>query len=129
MALLFGDTLMVIAANIVCDIGNIRVIRRFTTLVMDLSTSELNERTEAYNWQKTREQYLQCTCGKTASLFSTAAEAGAILSGASDTAIKALGDYGRNLGLAFQIMDDIMDFDGTEKEVGGPPAATSFTAS
>ena len=44
MALLLGDYLMATAANIVCDIGNFRVIRRFTTLVVDLSTGELHER-------------------------------------------------------------------------------------
>ena len=120
MALLLGDYLMATAANIVCDIGNFRVIRRFTTLVMDLSTGELHERAEAYNWQKTRAQYLRCIYEKTASLFSTAAEAGAVLSGAPDTTIEALSEYGHNLGMAFQIVDDIMDFDGTGKENGRP---------
>ena len=117
MALLLGDYLMATAANIVCDIGNFRVIRRFTTLVMDLSRGELHERAGAYNWQKTRVEYLQCIYEKTASLFSTAAEAGAVLSGAPDTTIQALTDYGHNLGMAFQIVDDIMDFDGTRKQL------------
>lgn len=120
MALLLGDYLMATAANIVCDIGNFRVIRRFTTLVMDLSRGELHERAEAYNWQQTRDQYLQRIYEKTASLFSTAAHAGAILSGAPDTTIRALSDYGHNLGMAFQIVDDIVDLDATRKEIGRP---------
>ena len=120
MALLLGDYLMATAANIVCDIGNFRVIRRFTTLVVDLSTGELHERADAHSWQVTCEQYLERIYQKTASLFSTAAESGAVLSGASDATIDALSDYGRNLGMAFQIVDDIVDFHGTVDENGRP---------
>ena len=61
-----------------------------------------------------------CIYEKTASLFSTAAESGATLSGAPDTTIEALSNYGQNLGMAFQIVDDVMDLNEAGKEIGRP---------
>ena len=57
---------------------------------------------------------------KTASLFSTATEAGGLVSSATDEQITALRLYGMKLGLAFQIIDDVMDFRSTESKVGKP---------
>ena len=75
---------------------------------------------EAYNPDQSLEGYLERIYNKTASLFTTAAESGAILSGAPESCSSALRSYGHNLGMAFQVVDDILDFDGTEEEIGKP---------
>ena len=120
VAVLVGDYVFATSATFVCDTGNIRVIRRFSETIMELSTGELHEIAGAYDWQQTREHYFQRIYNKTASLFTTATEAGAVLSGAPEPICQALKDYGYNLGMAFQIVDDILDFDGTSEEVGKP---------
>ena len=57
---------------------------------------------------------------KTATLFTTASQSGAVVSGAQHGPVSALRDYGYNLGMAFQIADDILDFQGTSEEIGKP---------
>ena len=120
VAVLAGDYIFASSATSVCDTGNIRVIRRFAETIMELSSGELQEIAEAYNPSQTMDSYLQRIYNKTASLFTTAGESGALLSGASEGVEQALRDYGYNLGMAFQIVDDILDFEGTEEEVGKP---------
>ena len=119
-AVLVGDYIFATSATFVCDTDNIRVIRRFSETIMELSSGELNEMAGAYNVEQTREQYFQRIYDKTASLFTTAAESGAVLSGASEDDVQALKAYGYNLGMAFQIADDIMDFEGSPEEIGKP---------
>ena len=81
---------------------------------------QLQELSEIYNYNQTMEQYFERISKKTASLFSTSGESGAILSGVPENIVKALKEYSHNLGMAFQIVDDILDFEGTEEEVGKP---------
>ena len=119
-AVLAGDYIFAKSATYVCDTGDIRVIRRFSETIMELSTGELQEMSEAYNGAQTMEQYLERIYNKTASLFTTACQSGAILSGAPDEQVAALREYGYNLGMAFQIMDDILDFEASEEDVGKP---------
>ena len=70
--------------------------------------------------EQTYEQYLQRISYKTAALFTLATESGSVLSEAPEASIKILNEYGYNLGIAFQIVDDILDFVGTEEELGKP---------
>ncbi|MDP6402821.1 MAG: polyprenyl synthetase family protein [SAR202 cluster bacterium] len=119
-AVLVGDYIFAASATHVCETENIRVIRRFSENIMELSTGELQEMAEAYNCDLTMEQYLDRIYNKTASLLTTAGEAGAVLSGAPEDTVRALREYGYNLGMAFQIVDDILDFEGTQEEVGKP---------
>ena len=119
-AVLLGDYVFATSATFVCDTGNIRVIRRFSETIMELSSGELSEMAGSYDVGQSREQYLQRIYSKTASLFTTACEAGALLSGAPEPDVQALKAYGYNLGIAFQIVDDILDFEGDSEEVGKP---------
>ena len=119
-AVLAGDYIFAKSATFVCDTGDIRVIRRFSETIMELSSGELQELADTYRCNQTTEQYMERIYNKTASLFTTAGQSGAMLSGASDEAARALRDYGYNLGMAFQIMDDILDFEATEEEIGKP---------
>ena len=120
VAVLVGDYIFATSATFVCDTGDIRVVRRFSETIMELASGELQEMAEAYDSNQTMEHYLERIYYKTASLFTTAGESGAILSGASEAEVRALKDYGYNLGMAFQIVDDILDLEGTEEEVGKP---------
>jgi heptaprenyl diphosphate synthase/octaprenyl-diphosphate synthase len=120
VAVLVGDYIFAASATFVCDTGNIRVIRRFAETIMELSSGELQEIGGAYDWHQTLEQYLERIYNKTASLFSTAGESGAVLSGVQEESVQALKMYGYNLGMAFQIVDDILDFQGTKEEIGKP---------
>ena len=120
LAVLLGDYVFATSATFVCDTRNIRAIRRFSETIMELSSGELLEHFNSYNWRQTREDYCDRIYRKTASLFSTAAESGAILSGASEKVVQALKDHGRNIGMAFQIVDDIFDVLGSSEEIGKP---------
>ena len=120
VAVLLGDYVFASSATFVCDTGNIRVVRRFSETIMELARGELAEHFSTHDWAQTVEAYNERIYNKTASLFCTAAESGGVLSGASEEESQALSQYGYNLGMAFQIMDDVLDFLGTEEELGKP---------
>ena len=119
-AVLLGDYLFARAGEFATDTKNLQVVRLFTQTLATISSGELSQTLSAFNLEQTREDYLQRICRKTASLFSLATESGAILSQAPEKSIQTLKDYGHNLGVAFQVVDDILDFVGTEEEMGKP---------
>jgi len=120
IAVLLGDYVFATSAVFVCDTGNVQVVRRFSETIMELAKGELAEHFSTNNWNQTIEDYNHRIYEKTASLFCTASESAGVLSGAPETQCRALNDYGYNLGMAFQIMDDVLDFIGTEQELGKP---------
>ncbi len=119
-AVLLGDYLFAKAGVTVADTHNIRAIRLFSQTLMTISRGELNQAENSFNLNQTFDDYIQRIFGKTASLFCLSTESGGILSQAPEDSIRILKDYGYNLGLAFQIVDDILDFVGTEEELGKP---------
>ena len=119
-AILLGDYLFAKAGDFVADTQNLPVIKLFAQTLMAISSGESNQAFSAFNLEQTRQQYLQRISGKTAALLSLATEAGAILSQAPKKSIEILRDYGHNVGMAFQIVDDVLDFIGTEEELGKP---------
>jgi geranylgeranyl pyrophosphate synthase len=90
---------------------------------MELARGELSERFSNHDWAQGVEEYNQRIYNKTASLFCTAAQSGSLLSESTEEEASALTRYGYNLGMAFQIMDDLLDFQGTEEELGKPVGA------
>ncbi len=120
VAVLLGDYVFATSATFVCDTENVRVIRRFSETIMQLSSGELLEFFNTNNWRQSRDDYNNRIYRKTASLFHTAAESGAILSGAPEETVRALEEYGYNIGMAFQIVDDILDVQGSTEEIGKP---------
>jgi len=119
-AILLGDYLLAKSQELVAETQNLRVVRLFAQTFMALSGGELNQAFNPFNLEQTRQQYRQRISAKTASLISLATESGAILSQAPEGSVEALKQYGHNLGIAFQIVDDILDFIGTEEEMGKP---------
>ena len=119
-AVLLGDYLFAEAGAFTATTRNLRVIKHFAETLKTISTGELNQAVNAFNPEQSRPQYFQRVANKTASLFSMATESGAVLSQAPDESVQILIEYSHNLGIAFQIVDDILDFIGTEEELGKP---------
>ena len=117
---LVGDYLFANAASLCAETQSVRVMGVFGQALMKIVDGELKQLFTTGVWRQSREDYYQKIQGKTASLLRTATETGAILSRASEAEIEALGAYGYNLGMAFQIVDDVLDFVGTETELGKP---------
>ena len=120
IAVLLGDYVFGVSSVFVSDTRNVRVIRACAETVRDLSHGQLLEHLNSFNWQQTRKEYQARIFYKTASLFRTAAQVGTSLSGAPEEWVKALTSYGYNLGMAFQVVDDILDYEGDPQEVGKP---------
>ena len=120
---LTGDYLFARAAAFAAETGSVHVVSIFAQTLMTICNGELNQIFGSDGGQPTanaKEYYYQRIYSKTASLFATSAEAGAVLGGAPQTEAQALRDYGHNLGMAFQIVDDILDFAGNEGDLGKP---------
>jgi geranylgeranyl pyrophosphate synthase len=119
-AVLLGDYLFAEAGVLTASTGNLRVIKLFPETLKTISSGEINQAFNAFNLNQDRQQYYKRVAMKTAALFSMATESGAVLGGAPEEAIQALNDYSYNFGVAFQIVDDILDFISTEEELGKP---------
>jgi len=120
-ALLLGDYLFSKAGSLAASTGNLRAVKVFSQALMVISGGELKQTGEiSDDLKQARGHYYRWISAKTACLFSTAAEAGAILSQSPEHVIETVREYGHNFGMAFQIVDDVLDFIGEEAEVGKP---------
>ena len=119
-AVLLGDYLFAEAGALTATTHNLRVIKLFAKTLKTISSGELNQAFNAFNLNQGRPEYLQRITKKTASLFCMSTESGSALSQSPEESIQILVEYGHNLGIAFQIVDDILDFIGTEEELGKP---------
>lgn len=117
---MLGDYMFAHAADQVARTGNIRVIRLFSGTLMMMTRGEIGQDLTAYDSRQTVRDYLSRIGGKTASLFATACQGGAVVAEEREEWVEALRTYGYNFGMAFQIVDDILDFTGDESEMGKP---------
>jgi octaprenyl-diphosphate synthase len=120
IAILMGDFLFAKAGEFVADTQNPRVIKLFSQTLGIISSGEIGQFRGAYNLHQNREDYLRRIYRKTGSLFSLATQSGAILGQAPEKAVTAMKEYADNMGIAFQIVDDILDFTSTEAAMGKP---------
>ena len=120
IAVLVGDFLFATSAEYVCDTESIRLIKQFASTISDLAKGELKEIENSNNVDSKDEDYLDIIFKKTGSLFATSSMSGALLGGAKEKDINTLYSFGKNLGLGFQIFDDILDFEGDENQLGKP---------
>jgi geranylgeranyl pyrophosphate synthase len=95
-------------------------MRIFSQTLMTICDAELRQLFAIRNWRQPRDAYYQRIYGKTAALFAAASESAAVLGGAHADETGALREYGYNVGMAFQIMDDIFDFVGDATTIGKP---------
>jgi len=117
---MLGDYLFAHAADQVVRTDELRVVKLFSQTLMIMAKGEIRQDMAAYDSRQTIRDYLARIGGKTASLFSTACEGGAIVAGEPDEYAAALRDYGYNFGMAFQVVDDILDFAGDPEAMGKP---------
>jgi geranylgeranyl pyrophosphate synthase len=120
IAVLLGDYVFGVSAVYVCDTRNVQAIRAFAQTIRDLSHGQLLEYLRSFKWDQTRSDYNDRISCKTASLFRTAAQVGGILSDAPEEWVRTLASYGHNLGMAFQVVDDILDYEAKTEQVGKP---------
>jgi octaprenyl-diphosphate synthase len=120
IAILMGDYLFAKAGEFVADTQTPRVIKLFSQTLGIISSGEINQFRGAFNVNQTRDEYFRRIYGKTASLFSLSTQSGAILSHATEKGVTVMKDYADNVGIAFQIVDDILDFTSTEEAMGKP---------
>jgi len=120
IATLTGDYLFAKAAELVSSTGNTRATMLFSQTLVTICSGELEQSFTSFRENQTRESYFRRIGNKTASLFSTATESAGILSEAPEEVVQALKKYGYDLGIAFQVVDDILDFVGQDEELGKP---------
>ena len=117
-SVLVGDFLHSRAFEMMVDIGNIRVMEILSKATNVIAEGEVQQLSFIRNPATTEVEYLEIISRKTAMLFQAAAHAGAVLAGADEKTEHALRDYGLHLGLAFQMVDDQLDYLGTPEELG-----------
>ena len=120
ITVLLGDYMFANAAELVTRTGSIHVTRLFALALMKMTSGELDQDAAAFDVGRDIQHYLWRIGGKTAALFANATEGGATLAGCDDTTVENLRSFGYNLGMAFQIVDDILDYTGDEAVMGKP---------
>jgi octaprenyl-diphosphate synthase len=117
-AVLMGDWLYMSAFETSLAERSLPILDILTRVTRKMTEGELLQLTTLGRTDISEQQYLDVIQRKTAYLFSACCEVGAILGGANETEQKALGDYGLNLGMAFQLTDDLLDFTSTDDALG-----------
>ena len=119
VAILAGDFLLARASELAAALGT-EVAGLLAATIGRMTEGEMIEIKGAFDLGRSEASYLASITGKTAALFSTSARIGAIVAGLPRAQIEALTDYGRNYGMAFQIVDDILDIVASDEELGKP---------
>jgi len=118
ISVLFGDYLFSRSFAVLCQLGYPEIIRGLANTINLICEGELKQISRAYDWDLTEEEYLSIIEKKTASLFSFSCFCGGRLGKVEANEIEALVNYGLNFGIAFQMVDDCLDFVGDEKVMG-----------
>ncbi len=117
---LTGDYMFARAAHLIAQTDHVRMIQRFAETLMIICNGEIRQLFNGRLDQTDLEEYEQRIYAKTACLIALSAEAGAILANAQDEQEEALRAYGEKIGMAFQIVDDVLDFVADEETLGKP---------
>ncbi len=117
-SVLVGDFLFARAFELMVETGQMRALGILARASSVIAEGEVLQLTRAHDLNLDQETYLRIISAKTAELFAAAAEAGAVGAGAGDKAVEALRSYGLNLGLAFQLADDALDYGGSSDVLG-----------
>ncbi len=117
-SVLVGDFLLGQAFKMFVDVGSLPVLRIMSNAAATIAEGEVMQLAAAKNTSTTEDDYLAIINAKTAALFSAAAESGAALAQRPAEEQSALRSYGKNLGLAFQLVDDALDYAGDSSRLG-----------
>ena len=117
-SVLVGDFIFSRAFELMVAAKDLRVLEVLSRASSVIAEGEVLQLATQKNIDATFEMYLAVVEAKTAALFAAAAQAGALIAGASQAQETALRDYGRNLGIAYQLVDDALDYAGVEGALG-----------
>ncbi len=117
-SVLVGDYLFSRSFQLMVETGNLRVLDILANASATIAEGEVLQLTAAQDLGTTEAIYLQVIRGKTAALFSAACEVGGVIAGADAALVRALYDYGDALGVAFQVVDDLLDYGGSDAAIG-----------
>ncbi len=117
-SVLVGDFLLGQAFRMMVDVGSLDALDILSTAASVIAEGEVMQLAAAKNLETTEDEHLAVIKAKTAALFSAAAEVGPVIAAASKASRAALRSYGMNLGLAFQLIDDALDYGGSSTELG-----------
>lgn len=120
IAILAGDFLFAQSSWYLANLDNLEVVKLLSEVIMDLAAGEIQQGLNRFDQNLLLETYLEKSYYKTATLFANSAKAAALLSDVSREISEHLYSYGRHIGLAYQIVDDILDFTGSTETLGKP---------
>ncbi len=127
IAVLAGDFLFAQSSWYLANLDNLQVVKLLSEVIRDFAEGEIIQSLSRFDTSLSLEAYLDKSYYKTASLIANSAKAAAVLSDAPLKTIEEMFEYGRNLGLAFQIVDDILDFTAAA-EILGKPAGSDLVS-
>jgi geranylgeranyl pyrophosphate synthase len=119
-AIVTGDFLFAKSAELAARMNSVRIMQMLSETVMSMCAGEMRQYAHKNDWNIGIDEYLTRVGAKTASLFAMCCSGAGVATDQSDRQIEALHAYGFNVGLAFQIVDDILDFDSDEGTLGKP---------
>jgi octaprenyl-diphosphate synthase len=117
-SVLVGDFLLGQAFKMMVDVGSLGALRILSNAAAIIAEGEVMQLVTAKNTETTEDDYLAVIDAKTAALFAAAAEVGAVVASRPKSETAGLRSYGRNLGIAFQLVDDALDYSGEETTLG-----------
>jgi len=119
-AVLEGDFLCLKSSSIALGTNNLPFLKRVIESTTQMTEGQIMELTHTHNWDTSPDEYMEIITYKTAVFLSAASACGAILSGAGPEAEDSLLRFGLNLGIAFQLIDDLLDYTSSQEEFGKP---------
>ncbi|MBN3959281.1 solanesyl diphosphate synthase [Nostoc sp. NMS8] len=120
IAILAGDFLFAQSSWYLANLDNLEVVKLLSEVIMDLATGEIQQGLNRFDAGISIETYIEKSYYKTASLIANSSKAAGLLSEVSRETVEHLYSYGRHFGIAFQIVDDILDFTSTTDTLGKP---------
>ncbi|NEO25859.1 MAG: solanesyl diphosphate synthase [Kamptonema sp. SIO4C4] len=127
VAVLAGDFLFAQSSWYLANLDNLQVVKLLSEVIRDFAEGEIRQGLNRFDTDLTIEQYLEKSYYKTASLMANSAKAAGVLSGVSEELAEQIYQFGRHFGLAFQIVDDILDYTASS-EVLGKPAGSDLAS-
>lgn len=120
LAVLAGDYLFAQSSWYLANLDNLEVIKLISQVIADFANGEIAQASSLFDCDVTLETYMDKSFYKTASLIAASCRSAAVFSGMDDDVKEDMFNYGKHLGLAFQVVDDILDFTQTEEQLGKP---------
>lgn len=120
VAVLAGDFMFAQSSWYLANLENIEVIKLISQVIKDFASGEIKQASSLFDCDLTLEDYLLKSYYKTASLIASSAKSAAIFSSVNTSICEQMFEYGKNLGLSFQVVDDILDFTQSTEQLGKP---------